>query len=408
MTGGRMTGGGMTDGGAVRVLFDGDVFIAYGQAYVHGGADDRSDGDTSMEDSFAGQVNGLCGAAVPGTLFLMTGTSDGHVRFTVELHEGEPPLPPAGWEEVVEVSFATTFPDVALADWGGEWRAPLDLGHDRRPAGTAYRVRYCALGMTEARRAPHEFDGDAPRPDRYLLQFWPVPPGRHGPDAILRRTTAEAEYWHDFARSLPPPPSATERAEAKHRALAESRRRLAEADRLRELERWGGREPTDRLRQLGNQHVVRELARLDADLVHAMSGADAGTQRRIARWAAERAFAAAGIPYLDWLTPAWRAVDAGGPLPEGLADPNWLLCRILGTDRAGRPGVAPAPGLPATVPDDLLPTEVDAVPAAVMALVLAATADPLQAAIQAVWATTGARADDRAFLAELRRTFPSI
>jgi hypothetical protein len=44
------------------VLFDGEVWVHYGQLYVDGGVDQPDD----MGDAFVGQSNGLCGAAVPG------------------------------------------------------------------------------------------------------------------------------------------------------------------------------------------------------------------------------------------------------------------------------------------------------------------------------------------------------
>jgi hypothetical protein len=83
----------------MRVLFDGLVPVEYSQVYVC--SFDTSD----MESAFAGQVNGLCGAAKPGYLFLVTGTHTGEVRFTVELHEREPPPAAEEWHEVVEAPF---------------------------------------------------------------------------------------------------------------------------------------------------------------------------------------------------------------------------------------------------------------------------------------------------------------
>jgi len=46
-------------------VFNGPLSVHYGQAYVIAGSH-----GTDLADSFRGQVNGLCGAAAPGLLFL--------------------------------------------------------------------------------------------------------------------------------------------------------------------------------------------------------------------------------------------------------------------------------------------------------------------------------------------------
>ncbi|WP_204342786.1 hypothetical protein [Micromonospora terminaliae] len=187
----------------MRTLFDGGVGVHYGQFYV------TTDDLAEMTEAFAGQSNGLCGAGVPGTLFLLTGTHTGTVDLRVEWHDHEPPAPGDAWEEVVEVSYAPSTPTVHLTEWAGERSRPLELGGE----GGGYRVRYCATGLMEA---PHTRFGE-PTPDRYLLQFWPDDPAR--PDVVLRQTTTAAAYWHDYARSLPPVPE--EAAERERHARAE-------------------------------------------------------------------------------------------------------------------------------------------------------------------------------------------
>jgi hypothetical protein len=154
-----------------------------------------------LEACFAGQSNGLCGAAVPGVLFLNTGLHTGKVPFRTELHDGPPPGD--GWQEIVEVSFQPAG-EVVLAEWGGGETWPLEL------ARTPYRVRYCATGMDEG----HDLDkraGEDPAPDRYLLQFWPDPDGP-APDQVIRQTSEIAAYWHG-SQGTPPPPSPGEQAE---------------------------------------------------------------------------------------------------------------------------------------------------------------------------------------------------
>jgi hypothetical protein len=157
----------------MRTLMTGPVWVSYSQIYVESGPD-----DIDPDESFAGQQNGLCGAAKAGSLFLTTGLHTGEVGFAVELHDDEPPLDDT-WEEIVEASYRP-LGDVTLMTWagdGGSWG--LDLEEIN------YRVRYCGSGMDPAHQG-------APV-DRYLLQFWPAPPAT---DRIVKQTSAQAAYWH--------------------------------------------------------------------------------------------------------------------------------------------------------------------------------------------------------------------
>jgi hypothetical protein len=161
----------------------GPVWVHYGQVYVESGRE-----FPDMAECFGSQRNGLCGAAVPGFLFLITGLHTGEVGFTVELHE-EPPPADEGWQEIVEASFRPVGRAV-LAGWAYQWHRPLDL------AEASCRVRYCAMGMDEGRELDTKLDGE-PEVDRYLLQFWPAPPE---PDAVIKQTSETAAYWHAVAR----------------------------------------------------------------------------------------------------------------------------------------------------------------------------------------------------------------
>ncbi|MEU7786407.1 hypothetical protein [Amycolatopsis sp. NPDC049159] len=73
----------------MRTVVHGEGSVHYGQIYVHSAGGEPFEGDLSA--CFAGQHNGLCGAAVAGTLFLLTGLHTGEVGFTAEVHESEPP-----------------------------------------------------------------------------------------------------------------------------------------------------------------------------------------------------------------------------------------------------------------------------------------------------------------------------
>ncbi|MBL7261047.1 hypothetical protein [Paractinoplanes lichenicola] len=186
----------------MRVLFDGLVPVAYRQMYV------CSREIPDMAKAFAGQVNGLCGAAQPGELFLMTGTHSGSVRLTVERHDTEPPAAAAEWQEVVEVPFQPRRATVDLVPWGAAALAALPLVPDGQPL-PAFRVRYCALGMDEGRNPFGTYDPDEladddytymnDRPDRYLLALWPDERLR---DVIVQETSKAAATWHRWAAKL--------------------------------------------------------------------------------------------------------------------------------------------------------------------------------------------------------------
>ena len=352
----------------VRTFVDGEVHVHYGQIYV------ESDEDfPDLGESFAGQSNGLCGAAIPGALFLITGLHTGNVRFRAELHHGPPPLDDA-WEEVVEVSFTPRSPRTALVQWAGEASWDLDL------AETCHRVRYCAAGMDEARAADTRLDGE-PVLDRYLLQFWPAAPA---PDRVLRRTGEIAAYWHGVAAELPPPPpppTPEELAEAERRLRAEQRRQEEERRRAAELREWGGRPPSEALR--GVHGNGRAMARLDRDLAEAVAAAGAETQRTIARWTARRAYAVAGLTGVGWAASALDALDAGRTLPPPFHDQRQVWDTLFAD-----------PHVPRTTVTLRGRSNVSQQAMAVPALFAAARPEPLDAALDALFAAAAAFGDD--------------
>lgn len=120
---------------AVARVFEGLVFISYSQAYVQV-PDAEMPG---MDERFAAQVNGLCGAAVAGSLFLTTGLHTGHLRFTVEVLGDAPPLHDH-WQDVVEVSFETDQPEVLLLGWGWRQRSHDRAGRPRLVQGPLLRA----------------------------------------------------------------------------------------------------------------------------------------------------------------------------------------------------------------------------------------------------------------------------
>ena len=172
------------------IVFDKEIHVHYGQFYL----ESRTDFFVGLTESLGGQANGLCGAAVPGRLFLITGLHTGHTRVTVEVLDAPAPID-ADWEDVVEASFRPATANVALVQWASEASWPLPLTQ------IDYRVRYSATGMDRARERDTLLAGE-PLLDRYLLQLWPA---TLAPDAVIRETSGCAAYWHSYARTLPSP-----------------------------------------------------------------------------------------------------------------------------------------------------------------------------------------------------------
>ncbi|MCA1005058.1 transposase [Rhodococcus hoagii] len=77
--------------------------------------------------------------------------------------------------------------------------------------------------------------------------------------------------------------------------------------------RWGGRPPSEKLRS--NFHAMG-IAGLDRPLADAITRARPPKLRRIAAWAARRAYTTAGLAEIEWIRPALTALDRGEPLPR--------------------------------------------------------------------------------------------
>jgi hypothetical protein len=203
----------------VETLLDTKINISY-RFMVLG---DETGGDGERSDATRGQRNGLCGAALPGELHLITGLHTGDVGVRIELHSDEPALGDE-WEEAVEATFATTSEDLTLSSFDDRC-GPIDL-----PPGT-YRVRYCARGLQHG----HEvdvLDPGATPVDHYLLQFWPG----GGPERILRQSGAAAAYWH---REGTEPSYSPDELAARVRELRTDRaERRADEAALEESEWW--------------------------------------------------------------------------------------------------------------------------------------------------------------------------
>lgn len=368
---------------AMSLLFDDELHVHYRQFSVES-REHMLDG--LPNEARGGQVNGLCGAALPGLLFLTTGLHTGNVKLTIELLDAPAPVGEE-WEDVVEVSFRPETETVTLLQWAGERAWPLAL----EPID--YRVRYCAAGMDQAQEHDTRMDGE-PLLDRYLLQFWPAPAAH---DAVLRQTSACADYWNTHARTLPPPPTPAQRARARLReqlAQEEAGRRVLSATEERE---WGGRPPGERVRRINGGLA---LARLDRDLVARIEKLDEPAQRTVGIWAARRACAEAGLNELDWVAAALAALDGGEPLPAPFDDHRAAFAVLRSDSRVPRTAVRSYDGR-----HDRVSQQHGALPA----VWAAAKADALTAGLEAVLHCVVTFGDQYPRLfAEIRQEFPAL
>ncbi len=371
----------------MQVLFDGEVWVHYRQVYVVSG----SDFDAVAGNAVAGQQNGLCGAATPGFLHLVTGLHTGRVGFRIERYDEAPAVDDA-WEEIVEASFTPTDEPVALTQWAGEaqWVLAIEDGD--------WRVRFCASGMDAAWEADTRLD-DQRQLDRYLLQFWPAPPG---PDQVLKQTSATAAYWHEHARTQPPPPPPPT-DEEKAEAARQARRREEERARQYDIDTyWGGRAPTERLRKVGG--AAMSLVKFDRSVIDTIADLDPEAQRSVARWCVHRAFDAAGLSSLDWVAPALAALDRGDDLPPPFDD----QVRVWEALHGGTDNVV---NTHSVLVEGDIGSEYRIMPeaAALPALFGAVEPDPLRAAFDALYAAAVTFGDEHPRLfRELREAFPAV
>ncbi len=166
-----------------RVIVDEIVHTDYGQLDLIWVLPGGFDGD--WRRFFAGQANGLVGAADPSGVYVNLARRSGGSAVRVVLHDGVPELDPA-WEDVVEVSSRVPAgAEARWSTWAGEHWGPLTgLGSG------VHRLRVSAIGRDAGR------DGESAESvvDRYVLEFWPEPALR--PDAIVTVGSADARYWH--------------------------------------------------------------------------------------------------------------------------------------------------------------------------------------------------------------------
>jgi hypothetical protein len=319
------------------VLFDAEIHVHYGFLWL------LADGEQQPADLLAtraGQRNGLCGAAVPGVLSMMTGLHTGNVPVTVRWHDEEPPLDDE-WADVVEAPFAPAEPGMTLSAFDQSVAFRL-------PAAGSLRVRYSGAGLDAARDQDTRISG-LPL-DRYRLDLWPAPPA---PDEVIRETAKIAAYWHKYARTAPAV-TAEERA-AKAGAALGRRKTMATRVTAKPAQRATTTRPTALSRAVpARAGVPAIVSAADQAVLDALARLDPPTQRAAARWLARRAFEIAELAELDWVRPALAAMDRGDPLPEPFTSLSAVYPRVLPDGQQSPRGAKP--GEPRHRPSFALPT----------------------------------------------------
>lgn len=149
--------------------------------------------DSDPDAAFADQANGLLGLQVPGLISLVIGAQHAQVDLTVHLCTAEPPLPSAGWTELVEgdwtLRLAHGDTDSAVEglvlDIDG-----MDHGSLHLPPGR-YRVRMGFAGFDASAQ------GEGEPLARCTLALWPrAAEAPAQPDGVLRVQAASARGWH--------------------------------------------------------------------------------------------------------------------------------------------------------------------------------------------------------------------
>jgi hypothetical protein len=290
------------DGAVMRVVYDGRMYVSYGQAYVESL---DSEAVATHEHAFAGQINGLLGAGEPGALYLTTGLHTGDVGFRLVIADGPTPLEPE-WEDVVEASFAPRG-ECAVVQWAGEGV----VCHFNLVPGP-YRVRYSARQM-DAGNDVDVVGSDEPVVDQYELVFWPAGPA---PEQIVRQTSKSAAYWHD-ARNF-------------------------EKVRSKQIRTWWGDEPPGE--RLIDVPQARWLVRRARDLAEAVTVAGPAVQRALAVWAARRSCEQVGIDQVEKVARLLQIQGRNEILPPGTGSRTFvekarhLTEKALGHELRGREG----------------------------------------------------------------------
>ncbi len=162
----------------MNIIFSGIARCSF--HYLIVGVIDGADFD--LNDTLAGQNNGICGTAVHGQIGLIFGPHTDAIHLTVALAD-DPPNLDYSWEEIVESPlFADEDLKMFMKGFDGDPRGPCIF----IPAGD-YRVRYSARNFTDT-----SYEADLTQ--RYQLVIWPDVEFK--PDEVIKATNPNAKRLH--------------------------------------------------------------------------------------------------------------------------------------------------------------------------------------------------------------------
>jgi hypothetical protein len=257
-------------------------------------------------ETYEPAVTGSVMEVGPNFVTIMTGVAYGLVSLTVEVLDGQPDDLDvfSEWEVVEEATVKVSKP-IRVITLDGEL-AP-DFPKLPIPRGSnTFRV------SARGRDANWDMTVDEPA-EWYLVQIW-----KATQPAAMRRLHKTDAAWsgdivtHKTRNWWDPDPAMDASMHIKYGY--EQTAIWAKQEAID----WGGRPPTDKLRGVAH---AKEFAGHDRMLVDAMARARAPKLRKIAAWAARRAYTTAGVADIEWIRDGLDALDNGTPLPPPFERP---------------------------------------------------------------------------------------
>ncbi|MFD6860464.1 transposase [Rhodococcus sp. NPDC060086] len=318
----------------------------------------------------------------PNFATVMTGVAYGPVTLTVEVLDDEPSdvVDTEEWGIVEEATVNFTKPAYVLTMDGEKAsdfpKLPIARGLHRFRVFGRGRDTYADAAVTE----PTE---------HYLVQIWKTTRPRemvrlHKIDAAWDQSivTHPKRNWWD------PDPAGDATLYLKYGYDQMARWAKDEAI------RWGGRPPSEKLR---SNYYAMGLAGLDRPLADAITRARTPKLRRIATWAARRAYTTIGIAEIPWISAGLTALDRGDPLPHPFGEHEHLALEQAFRDE---------PTIDTTITGDAEDRKVPPALRAISVISTAAKTDPLNAVFHCLH--IAARTDDSDYtslIEDVRREF---
>ncbi|OZF39872.1 transposase [Rhodococcus sp. 14-2483-1-1] len=318
----------------------------------------------------------------PNFVTIMTGVAYGPVAVSIETldaHPGEPSTP-SEWEVIEEATIKVTA-SFRVLSLDGEAASDFSDMPIRKGWNT-FRV--------SARGRDARWDLTVSEPtEEYLVQIW-----KTTRPAPMRRIHKRDKAWdddivtHRTRNWWDPDPAGDATLYLKY-----GYEQMAIWAKQEAID-WGGRPPTDKLRHTA---YAKQFAAHDRMLVDALARTRAPKLRKIAAWAARRAYTIAGVADIEWIRDGLDALDNGTPLPPPFTDRHsTAVIDAFNADERIQLWTTSESG-------DTAPT---AALAAVNALTDASWTDPLPALFNVLWTLLKTQGSDYGgLIADLRHAF---